>query len=733
MIKTKTPLRLLRDWAKSSEKYWYPVGHGLGCYGTGYDGWGVQTNQKYVAAMAALAGCGEGMANDLKIDRDHALERCLSALRFSLSSHKSGSGSGTDGRQWGHTWISCLGQERMLGAVQHIRQHLSTQDEADLRRVLTSEAAWLLTDYQRGPEKGITAGRWGNSGHNDPESNGWNGAYLWRVASMYPQHPDATSWRQKALVFLLNTISMDEDAQCEQVVDGKVVKNAHIAANFFPGFSLDHHAYFNVGYMVITASGAAMAHFDLKAMDAARPEALDWHQQEHWQVLRRLIFSDGRLARLGGDSRVRYAYCQEYLLPTLLYAADRLNEKYAAELVQGILHLTCQEVEWNQDGSFYGRRLKDMARSSPYYYTRLESDRACALAQLVIFSGQVDSAPTQLEDGFENSVSGLWADADYGNVMHRSATRLASFSWRALGLAQGMCLPPDRSDFAEWEGNLSPKVRCIGDDGYWSGASRHSRQLVDHTTETFEGGFLTYGQVMEGMFLAVPEGWSGHDQARTQVVFAALPDGHTTLGLHYVRANAGRVYTQELKDLHWCLPNDIYNGFKRHLTTWEGEIELQSPPQVEEEEFLPGNWLHVDGGVGAVIMYGAKGFTVHRTPERRAGKYKSLHVEEICLTCKNGATSHDAHSIMLDSGWAMLSGLDAEATKRFATGNVVVMDNLPKEVRGVRVLGVDQVAYVLLANFGSETQMVHLGAPVSLAGLSALLYVDTGEGLELLK
>ncbi|MCJ7548753.1 MAG: hypothetical protein MUQ30_03625, partial [Anaerolineae bacterium] len=46
-----------------------------------------------------------------------------------------------------------------------------------------------------------------------------------------------------------------------------------------------------------------------------------------WDVLRRFIFGNGRLARIGGDSRVRYACCQEYLLPSLLYAADVLGDE----------------------------------------------------------------------------------------------------------------------------------------------------------------------------------------------------------------------------------------------------------------------------------------------------------------------------------------------------------------------------------------------------------------------
>ena len=49
--------RLLEPWAAFAERLWYdlPDRTGLGCFGTGFGAWGVQTNQKYLAAAACLA------------------------------------------------------------------------------------------------------------------------------------------------------------------------------------------------------------------------------------------------------------------------------------------------------------------------------------------------------------------------------------------------------------------------------------------------------------------------------------------------------------------------------------------------------------------------------------------------------------------------------------------------------------------------------------------------------
>jgi hypothetical protein len=89
---------------------------------------------------------------------------------------------------------------------------LSEADQAALRRVLVSEADWLLTEFQRGGLHGVAADRWNSSGKNQPESNLWNGAILWRTAALYPDHPHAADWQERAHRFLLNAVGVPADA-----------------------------------------------------------------------------------------------------------------------------------------------------------------------------------------------------------------------------------------------------------------------------------------------------------------------------------------------------------------------------------------------------------------------------------------------------------------------------------------------------------------------------------------
>lgn len=723
-------LKLLNDWARDAEQWWYsiPGQPGLGCYGTGYNSWGVQTNQKYLAALAAVSefGGAHGISDE---DRTFARERALASLRFSLWSHVEGAGRCTDGSAWGHTWISALGVERMMFAVDLLEPHFSEHDHAALRAILTSEATWLHTDLVRGNQAGIVAGEWNSSGKNVPESNLWNGALLWRTALRYPDHPSAAAWREQACVYFVNSISIAADADDQTILDGKPISERHVGANFFPNYALDHHGYLNVGYQVICLSNAAMLHFDLKARGDAAPDSLYLHSRDLWNVVRKTVFSDGRLARIGGDSRVRYAYCQEYLLPSLVYAMDCLGEQHAAPLLSGQLELIRQEAEHNGDGSFYGDRLTELRNLSPYYYTRLESDRACAIGQLVCYLQSLDGGParaikeseTVKVSDFEESVKGGWAEPEHGAALHRSPTRLASFAWRAYGLTQGFCLPPDDGHLVDWTQNLAGLVRFLGDAGV-NGGQTNSRKLQQCHLSSFEGGFVTCGEVTEGISVTLAEGWKGAQSASHRLCFAALPDDHTVVGLQLCRTASHRTYLGELKGLHLNLPNDLFNGFERTLTTPQGEVALSSPP-TDEIASLGGRWACLEGRLGVVGIEGEGGLVVHRSAERRGGHYHTLFVDEICFGYRCGPLAVDPETDLLDTSWAVAASVTAAQTEALLASARRV--RLPGDLRGVRLTGLDGRNYLVIANLGLEP------ATVETASLGSLKWQRLdGVGLE---
>ena len=708
MNRPSLSLGLLEAWFRYAERDWSPLPHrhdrpGWGFYGVGYNGWGVQTQQKYLAAAAALAVFS---ADDAL--RAQAQARAMAALRWNLASHRSGPTTCTDGQPWGHTWISALGIERMMFGVERLRRFFTQEDHEALRRVLCSEAEWLLSGYRRGGASGIHADPWDASGRNAPESNLWNGALLWRAAALYPEHPHAALWQEQAHRFLINGVSVAADATDPALLGGRPIRERHIGANFFPHYALDHHGYLNVGYMIICLSNAAFLHFDLKQAGLAAPQTLHHHQADLWKVARELIFEDGRLIRVGGDTRVRYGYCQDYLLPSLWYAADHLGDARAAALREPLLALFAQEARHNGDGSFFGKRLEGLRRLNRLYHTRLESDRACVLAMDLAYgeAGPLPPAPAPPASRAQ------WAEPEYGAAWVRSPRRFASFAWRAYGLAQGLCLPPGDGHLAEWHWNLAGKVEFASHPYRTSRAPEAARRLERQSVHPFPGGFLTRGELTEGMELTLQEGWSGGESALHTLVFAALPDDRTVLGVQFCRTTEKRhTLLRAVKGLHLNLPNDLYNGFARTLETEGGTVRLEAPAPREETIPLGSRWAVVEGRLGVVGIAGAQTLAISRETERRGGTLESLYVEEIGFPMEREGRLVAPGETVLDVAWAVLSGAGAPETRAFSHQAMRV--ETPHDAAGLRVIrapGADGCVYTLAVHFGVEPLLLAGGA-----------------------
>ena len=680
-------LRVLEPWPELANAYWWddPQRPELGCFGSGYNSWGVQTNQKFLGAYAVLAADPDYDERVAGCSREEILDKSLRALRFSLASHVSGDHHCSDGDRWGHTWISTLGIERMMHGVEAIAAHLGDADKEGLRRMLVSETEALL-------QLPITGTRWAADGGNRPESNIWNGATLARVALMYPDEPHAGEWMERGHRFLQNGISLQADALDETLVAGRPVREWHVGPNFFDSYALDHHGYLNVGYMVICLSNIAMFHFACKTAGWEAPVSLYHHSAELWGLVKRLIFADGRLARIGGDSRQRYCYCQDYLLPTLLFCSEYLRDPHAEGLEAGCLELNAIEQEQSGDGSFLSARLGTIAQINPYYYTRLEADKAVVLSMNAYWRRVAAEGLAAPEPGFEAAVAGSWAEPEHGAIVHRSAGRLASWSWRAHDAPQGLCVPPDSGHLAEWTANMGGIVRLLGETG--------ARKVVAHHQTPFEGGFLTTGTMADSAKASLPEGWTAGDPVHHRYAVAALPDDRTMVVLEYCRL-APRSYLSEVKGLKLNVPNDLFNEYGRTVATAGGSVLLDGRAQGIRE--LVGNWLCVDGRIGVVGLYGGESIAIYQAGRRRASGYgDSLYYDEICFPCSVGTQVVDPGTVILDCGSVVLSGADAAETAQVA-GDCAALQTEAEQMRAVQVRGADGRTYILAANFDRVT------------------------------
>lgn len=576
-----------------------PEGHSeLLYYGTGESAsWPVQSNMNVCAALAVLAADPDFEQHHPTISRNEARAIALKLFRYAMRTHVTGDLKATDGKQWGRHWISVLGAERMTHGINALEPYMTADDKARYKVFRLAESDWLLDEYpvQAGFPVAV----------NKPESNIWNGGFLLRTALDYPDAPRAEQYREKACAFLLNGISIPSDAQNDKLFRGRPLSQWFVGANFTENYSLNHHGYMNVGYMAVCLSNIAMLHFNFKERGQTPPPELYHHAKELWLTLKKFLWPDGRLLRIGGDSRSRYTYCQCFLMPVLLFAAEHFGDRDAARMEQEWLKVVVLEQHDNADGTYFGKRLSSIRDISWFYYSRLESDQFLALSCGAYWRRRF-AIPEPLRTAVDRQEL-VWSDEAHGAVLIRQGNVARSWVRNASQGQNGMCVPLNDSSLGEWQGNLL---------GHITGNLIGYRDNAEGKVKLIPGGFLYSGKTLLDECLPMGEGEQRYHVAEIRIGVAALPDGKTML-----IAQRGKVIKETtlhgIDPLYCEIPNDVFNGYRREYRG--GRFHAVLPmSESGNEEIVDTNErkLNVDNRLSIFLLSGGKSLKIVR-PGRR--------------------------------------------------------------------------------------------------------------------
>ena len=643
----------------------------LAFYGTGTDVWGIQTHMKGFSAFAVAAADPDISTESIGYSEAAFYELVLKMFRFTMESHITGSYHCMDGEgvRWGGHWLAALAIERMMHGVEAIRDHLTEEDLLRLRCVMLYEAEHILNhrSVQADPVS-----------PNVPESNLWSGALLHRAAMMYPDAPHIEEYKRHGTQLLLNSISVPSDAESEVLYDGKPMREWFVGANFFESYALNHHGYMNVGYMVICLSNVAMLHFSGLHAGKELPAALYHHCADLWKLVRSFVFDDGRLCRIGGDGRVRYCYCQDYLTPVFPLIQNLLGEDLDSEEC-GWLSMLEREMAYNGDGSFLSERCELLRERSPLYFTRLESDRACTVSMVCywyrVLSDRFDDKKEKQSKQLE------WMDAYHGSYYVRGEQRIAAFTWAASSKPQATVVPAHDSSMMEAKFNMTSDIEGAG--------IMNHRSIKSHSGHMFPGGFITGGSFSYITVGLLEENDNRNENAINQLVTCALPDDKTVVTMQYCTAMR-RCWLLRVAPLYFQVPNDLFNGEQRDYQQ-------------------NGNNMTIDGALTVTAAYGGDLMLCRQTARTIGIQDISVPVSDLseCIVYKNrgmlrtdllligGSDTpkwYDKNAVLFDFGAVLRTDRCAAETTSAADG----------DIRAIQVRGADGEMYVIIANFGSE-------------------------------
>ena len=196
-------------------------------------------------------------------------------------------------------------------------------------------------------------------------------------------------------------------------------------------------------------------YFEYRLRNLPVPDVLMRNVAELWELVKLCTFPDGRICRIGGDTRIRYSYCQDYALPVWLMMYDLYKDTDAAVFEKGWFDTLKKEVDYNKDGSFVSSRCSDLEKLTPLYYTRIESDRAATLAMAAYWRRVLKFPEYKTPKKTEVNSSKSWSDNYHSSYIVRGENRISSWCWGAAEPPQGLCLPTQKSDMAEFYKKLA--------------------------------------------------------------------------------------------------------------------------------------------------------------------------------------------------------------------------------------------------------------------------------------
>ena len=482
-------LRVLSRWPHYAETDWHAIEADatMARYGPGDSAWGMMCHASAMFCYALLATDPGYVPWNGGPDREALLRRVNQGLRLMTRCHVTGDLDCTDGKRWSDAstqWHSATWAENMGAAADLAWQQLTPGNREAVRRVLTWEAERLSAEE-------IPSGDFADT---QAESNAWDASVLARAAVMFPDDERAGKWRERAIEWAMNTLSVPQDAQDTTLIDGQPVNEWVHTVNVHRSFAGENHGFYHVCYMWWPMWCLASAHYGFAGHGQPTPPSLYHHWTDLFSVLKRCYLTDGRFAYVGGKDWPRYVYGLTAAVPAYIVLADELGEPSARMMEREAF----RRYEWEQlydgDGSFLGRRFADLKQSGPrgyQAYCRYEADEAIMLG-LAYKLHQLKSAPPPMPaKSFTEALRGGFECPDAEIAFRRDDDRFVSWAWKThTRRPQGIVAVPDDSTLPEWDYNLCGSFETEG-TGKGLAISRHAQGLL-------QGGLWSAGTVEWG-------------------------------------------------------------------------------------------------------------------------------------------------------------------------------------------------------------------------------------------
>ena len=536
----------------------------------GYWGDGISDGNEGIRAIGNMVLTSAGLLkyshlNDT--ERRELMDKAIRALRYAVATHITGTQKCADGKQWGGSWQSGMWTSTLCFGAWLIWDDLEPALQAGVERVVASEADRLLSVK-------LPTGRWGDT---KAEENGWELTCVSLAANMFSSQPHAAAWNEKAIEYMMNTLSVPRDLKDKTMVDGRPVNEWVLGANLHPDFTLENHNMFHPSYVACSSYFLALAAMHYTYAHRPIPQAAGHHLMDTWGMFQTIMLPCGESVFPQGMDWELHGLPYINLFAFL---ATKMHDPLAAEHENNHLqYIRAWQNMQAGDLAVPGSRLG---------FTRhaiFAEQATYGLLSHKLWGGSSTPAPTfDVGAGVVPLPPCVRSFSSIGVILHRTRSKIATFSWK--NRIMGMLAPIGEGH----EGNPHFTVP-ITDGLVGSFQPGNDRKVVERSWNKTSNGFETTGELLT----------NGGKLKQTLKVTSI---GEKTV-VYQDRVTAlSDVSIERELGVPVGIENDLLTGGKR-VVFYQGGKTIFDWQKPQKPVAILGKWANVDGRLGIVTIMGS--------------------------------------------------------------------------------------------------------------------------------
>lgn len=695
-------MRFLEKFPAYAEREWHSNFRNnleVGYFGSGGHDWNqIRSLSNFIFVYSLLASEPDYNSAISGVERETLLEHAIAAIRYFTSSHITGEGRCADFRQWGKepdAWLSSWLISVVLAGARLIWDELDDSEKEALKRVAVYDANFHLKHR-------ATSGEYIGT---ESVTNAIYVQILAYASCIYPEHPYANRWRFKAREFFMNTLSVAEDANDMNIVDGRRVKDLVYTTNVHPDFTIECHGAYQFDYNAFPLQLLTWAYYAFISNEQSVPDSLFHHFLDVWNTLKKTHLYQGRFAYLQGKDWARHVYGLYFILPVLVLVQNEFSDSDARLIEQ--LRFEAFQFEQDANGGLFTRRFVHNPRSWSLIYA---SDCYANMGLAYLLHKSSPTIPAESMEVFQSKVSGTVESKYCEFIFSRSPKVFTSFSWRHLSGEHPLGLFVPEDDYiVEWNrDNLTGYYKVAGYD--------MEKSWNTHREMVIENGFVTTGYIKRGYL-------RGDYAIEQYISFTGLPYDGVAIVIDYSVAN-NKIYVTEHGGLSYFLPNDIFNGNQRQIYWQDGELELYGVSSTKRMVKIDSKWINIDDKLGIISAIDNYSFTV-KDMKIRDSWIGQLN-ERICYPLVTRTRRFDSGDVIRESCLMLING-DQKITENMADDSILWIETGDKAVKAL-LFKKEHTSRLIVANFSREDKMLDIqlpesgSIPVTVSKLNTVIY-----------